>query len=123
MQKVLAVLALVVSLAYSGQAMSQWAGDGNRLLKSCESWEAGSSDVGWGLCSGTVSALADVFNETTYRFRVCYPEGVTSGQLARVTLKWLRENPASLHNGANELVWSSHIAAFSLAVDGVCPGD
>ncbi len=50
-----------------------------------------------GLCYGYISSVTDVF-ETTKSF--CLPYGVTTGQLARIFVKYVDDNPTQLNQKA-----------------------
>ena len=45
-------------------------------------------------------------------FRVCIPDGVTNGQLIRVTLKFIRENPDKAHLPTTTLIVLAELQSF-----------
>ena len=85
---------------------------GNDLLASCESL----MDIAEWSCIGYIKGVSDmtkISQEVLGSQKViCSPEGVTGDQLQKVIVKWLRENPESLHENAASLIWVVQKEAF-----------
>jgi hypothetical protein len=64
-----------------------------------------------GLFTG-LSTTQRFFAELEQAPMVCVPATVSVGQLARITLKWLQENPANLHEPLGELMIVSWFKSF-----------
>ncbi|WP_156897031.1 Rap1a/Tai family immunity protein [Ferrimonas kyonanensis] len=84
--------------------------DGNSLLSGCKSTIAmfngklGNSTTGVseGLCLGTINGMRYMNELYSTRLKqhetfFCVPSQVTAGQLVRVVVKYLEENPSQLH--------------------------
>ena len=85
---------------------------GNSLLANCQG-----GDVGMNECMGYVSGVVDQIELLQAAlgpkaYNVCLPNGVTKGQLADVTAKYLRDNPATRQNPAANLVFKGMAEAF-----------
>jgi Rap1a immunity proteins len=65
----------------------------------------------WGLFTG-LSTTQRLFAALERAPMVCVPATVSMGQLARITLKWLQENPTSLHEPLGELMIVSWFNSF-----------
>jgi len=70
---------------------------GNSLADDCEKNDSGFQD---GFCYGFVIGVFD----TIQGEKICAPDGVTIKQVQSIVKKYLKENPASLHFGAELLV-------------------
>ena len=81
---------------------------GNGLMESCNGLERSSA---LGFCVGYVVAVADV-EMAKMKKDFCIPPAVTQGQLAKVAVKWLEENPDKLHFSANSLVSAAFANSF-----------
>ena len=107
--KRLAILLALATLAGHAQADSPRY-DGNQLLKACSAserftegtfrngqWE---EDSDFYLCHGYVRATMDTIDAMTAAFnlpqRVCIPDAVTQGQIARVYVAFLKAHPKDL---------------------------
>jgi hypothetical protein len=53
---------------------------------------------------GYVVGVADRITSNPFGTVVCLPSGVTKGQVSAVVKKWLENNPATLHYGADGLI-------------------
>lgn len=110
LKKVVSAIFLCVA-----QQATAWVGDGNLLATEAEAYMKNDNPVSWGLFAGKVAGVASVYSIVgSGRFAICYPENVTSGQLSKITAKFLRENPAELHKGGDYLIWKSHLDVFGL---------
>ncbi|TWC50142.1 hypothetical protein FBY04_12035 [Pseudomonas sp. SJZ080] len=91
-------------------ASPAWAATGKNLVdwgKDYETNQAGTSFTG-GSFFGYVSAVADSFRGVG----LCPPDNVTYGQLAAITLKYLRNNPEQWNQDASGLVYESLSRTF-----------
>ena len=68
---------------------------GSELLERCEDHDLSWAD-GW--CTGYIQGVGNHPD-------ACIPEGVTNGQFRKVVEKFLRDNPAELHEEAGMLVF------------------
>jgi Ssp1 endopeptidase immunity protein Rap1a len=88
--------------------------DGDRTLTAEES-EYGTHCMGYllGFLAGygAKSAVDKVFGDTPHR-EVCFPEFLPTDQMVRTVVKYLREHPERLQQGANLLVIQALYAAF-----------
>ncbi len=53
-------------------------------------------------CAGTITAIAGMMADpffTKEMVRVCFTDGVTTGQRIQVYIKWAKENPKLWHEG------------------------
>jgi Rap1a immunity proteins len=98
-----AAIALATVPAQAAAQQRARAHTGNELLEECKS--KGASGL---FCLGFVRGLAEGL--TLWRSFApesaitCIPEGVTTGQLKDVVVKWLADNPKDRHLGADALV-------------------
>jgi hypothetical protein len=94
---------------------------GNQLLERCESGP--SLDLGYcyGFVVGVASTLEFVKNErfpigtsghTFYESAICVGDGVTTGQLADVTRRYLITHPQTRHHDAGALTFQALHEAF-----------
>jgi hypothetical protein len=86
------------------------AGDGNQLLKECNAFVKGdniSEEHGlklWAGCPSSIEvALSDDIELSTFR-KVCPPENIKNGQLARMIVSYLERYPEQLHYDEFRLV-------------------
>lgn len=99
--------------------------DGNRLLDNCQSAEkfmdksgaindveAIKAGVCIGLIDGTLNTV-HILNEVLEpKYRTCWSKEGTNGQAVRVVLKFLRNNPETLHNDDTVLVILAYNNAY-----------
>ncbi len=78
---------------------------GNSLAQDCEKNDSMFED---GFCYGFVIGVFD----TIQGEKICAPDGVTIKQVQSIVKKYLKENPASLHFGAELLVSLALMKAF-----------
>lgn len=91
--------------------------DGNGLLARCTTTEA--NDLYFqnsSNCLAYIAAISDA-QDTLVGWgnmepKFCLPEGVTRGQLKKIVVKDLNENPADLHLNAGSLVINALYSAF-----------
>jgi hypothetical protein len=85
---------------------------GYDLLRYCSQAETEATFKS-GVCNGYIRAITDVmFNYPFAGLQACFPEGVTRGQVVRVSVKFLREHPGLLHLSAYNNVASALLVAF-----------
>ena len=127
MNKLITALLLTVLIPATSFASK----DGNELLAECT--KEGTETVDYmdiSHCYGYIEGIADVH----YTFVAwghmqplfCVPKNVTGGQVKKIVVKWLDENPEKLHLGAGSLVSGGalyHAFPYSLKDDGTryCP--
>lgn len=116
----LALVLLAASCSYSQ------AGDGNDMLRNCESLErhqhkvtrpSPADYVGIGQCLGAlesvIGTLAIAAPKQGERPALCLPAtGVTNGQAAKVALLFLRVHPEELHRDGTSLLIAAYHEAF-----------
>jgi hypothetical protein len=90
--------------------------NGNTLSELCSDTQDNPYKVG--NCAGYVMAIADVMDRDYYRRfdERCLPAGVGSKQLEKVVVKWLDDNPATLHLSAQYLITNALIEGFGCDV-------
>ncbi len=108
-----------VVCGFAGEAL---ANDGNALLGHCKTFLAEDNRIGdygsgieYGACVGYIGGVKDSFyiwHVATVRISYCLPEEAEFDQLVRVVVKWLEDNPASLHHNAAGLVRGAFSEAF-----------
>lgn len=108
----------LTALALNASAFTR---DGNDLVVKAEAYTDDSNDYYYGMYQGVIAGSAAVYSEPSYKYAICYPKTVTTGQLAKTTAKWLKKNPELLHKNASYLIWKSHFDAFGTQQDKNCP--
>lgn len=110
MKKIFAALFLLFVLEASA-----FTGDGNDLADEAKAYINNDNELFWGLFQGKVAGVASVWGAAFVgNFAICYPKNANAGQLAKITAKYLDENPAELHKEGSFLIWASHAKAFGL---------
>ena len=107
----IAAAVVLVGMMASGAAMA----DGNSLLAQCQQFiKASDREKGYdqglaGMCAGFVEGVLSTtafFSESLENdAKLCIPKNATNGQLARVVVKYLNDNPSKLNQGKTGLVW------------------
>lgn len=116
MKKIIASLVLLFA-----QEVSAYVGDGNSLAEEAKGFINNDNNLNWGLFFGKVAGVASAWaNVNAGPYAVCYPENANAGQLAKITAKYLEENPAELHKDGSFLIWASHVEAFGFQSDTAC---
>ena len=119
-----ALLVVVAVLSLPSRCFAATKDDGNQLLKSCEAALTVADGVVQtlegslmaGFCLGFVQGMSqmnDFYVSNTQKGRIlfCTPDGVTSGQAARLVVKYLRDHPELLHEDEFVLaVWALNVA-------------
>lgn len=112
-----AAVALVGILGSGAVVATDLKYDGNELLMQCQQYlkvadsEKNYDVLAVGLCGGfiggvnsTVLFYSDVLKKDD---KYCMPDSVTNGQMVRIVVKYLKDNPKLLNNGRTGLVWSA----------------
>jgi len=91
--------------------------EGELLLDGCTKFiEEKFMTDGGGYCLGSTTVFFELWVtlQKTGRIKkvVCFPDGMTTGQGARVVVKYLEENPAKLHLSITGLIGSAFMEAF-----------
>ena len=115
---------VALAAAFAGQAMAaeQPAGSGNELLVQCQNAIHGmntnvfKNPFDTGMCFGTVGAVMTMatFYKTSVEndIRICIPAGVTTGQGARIVVKFLQDRPELLNDDRAVLTWMALINSY-----------
>ena len=113
MKKMIAALLVVAAGLGVNTANAGYFVSGSELLEYCE------PDSSSNTCTAYIIGVLDVFDRLYMNRHEegCVPEGATVGQMARVTTKWLSENPEMLHYAAHQLVSNSLIESFDCETD------
>lgn len=102
-------LTLLFALSFVLMLSPAWA-DGNKLLRNCKAtlrvWDNNSNStddlMNSALCIGYITGIWDTiltFQAGSDKIKgACFPENATTGQMVRVVVKFLEENPKDLHN-------------------------
>lgn len=113
-----AALAALLAFSASADASDPPPNDGKAgdLAERCRD-PIGSADAfGSGFCLGFIRGARDMAflldDVTPEEHRSCVPDGVTTGQLAKVFVRWADSHPEQLHVPAVVGVHRSTIAAF-----------
>ena len=113
-------LAAAILLFVSQEALA-FVGDGNQLAEEAKGYLSNEDMLHWGVYFGKVTGVASVWmHPSSGEYAICYPGNATAGQLAKITAKYLDDNPAELHKSANYLIWASHLEAFGLQSSAAC---
>ena len=120
-------LALAFAPCLSGQAQAQVSGP--QLLEACQTAIRGIDGadqnatqlVLGGQCIGYMIAASDftkLLHALGFEAAVCFPDGVSPAQMARVVVKFIEEHPERLHEGPPSLVAAAFKAAFPACPSG-----
>jgi hypothetical protein len=85
---------------------------GGQLLEACEKEDFFSKGDCFGYISGTLDSYEMAAGRKGFTIRHCIPEGVTKGQMKKIVMKYLNENPEKLHFTASSLVLTGLREAF-----------
>ena len=114
MKRAVLFLTLAAGLTASGVASAGFE-TGNKLYDSCTA-EKGATGYSTylGLCVGYITAIADSMDckRTVGDLTWMPDEGVTAGQLMKVVVKWLDNNPQYLNYNASSVVAIALSEAF-----------
>lgn len=117
-----AVVALVAAMAGQAMAAGGPSGSGNELLVQCQNAIKGinsgvfNDPYDTGVCFGTVSAVMGMatFYKTSVAsdIRICIPDNVTTGQGARIVVKFLQGRPELLNEERSVLTWMALMNSY-----------
>ncbi|EKT4466791.1 hypothetical protein QEL93_002193 [Pseudomonas putida] len=93
--------------------------DGNELLSNCKQFisdDRGFNAFQAGECTGLIRGVSN----TVYFYsevlksddKFCVPDGVKNGQLARIVVKYLEDNPKILNDPDIALIWKALMDAY-----------
>lgn len=114
----LMAVALVGMLGRGAAMAAGW--DGNALLGECQSaiqmldyaTKPSDSDYDSGMCLGQVAGVRYMMGDSG-DYGACFPKGgISNTQATRIVLKYLRDNPAILHNEGRFLILTALHEAF-----------
>lgn len=114
---------LTLAAALGGSEAMAGSGDGNQLITACQTvikYMDGTKNVNsydFGYCIGIVEAVEGsmiILNDSLpTKLKTCFPEdGITNGQKARIVVKSLQENPATLNQPATYLTMLAFKTAY-----------
>lgn len=109
------MIVALVGVLGSGAVMAADAKfDGNMLLSQCQQYiNAADSQkynqIDAAVCGGFIQGVTSTvffFSEDLKKNdRFCLPDNATNGQIARIVVKYLKDNPKLLNEGRAGLVW------------------
>jgi hypothetical protein len=115
--KKLITAALLTAALIPATSFAGYFEDGNELLSDCTASKDDNvyyqKSAG---CVAYITAISDL-HDNSVRLqerepKFCTPRGVTKGQLEKIVVKYLNENPAYLHRNAAHLVGNALAFAF-----------
>jgi hypothetical protein len=104
------VLLTTLALPAAADEAATWSG--NAMMAPCRASIESNNDqnfLGQGLCLGFFSGMTYT---TLLRPAVCIPDGVTPGQVIRVVIRNLDQQPARLHEDFRDLAMEALIATW-----------
>jgi hypothetical protein len=117
----MAAAVALVGMLGSGITMAEEATfDGNELLGQCQSAirlldsarKPSDSDLDSGLCFGKVAGVRYMISDSS-NFKACFPKGgISNAQSVRIVVKYLKDNPATLHEDGRFLIVLAFHKAF-----------
>jgi Rap1a immunity proteins len=120
MRRILIVI-LLMSVSLPVYSLNQYL-NGNQLLSDCkEIIKIAENDPDYrpmpaGRCHGYIISASDVHNAYAewghMKPTFCKPDGITSGQLVRIVMKWMEAHSESLHLAASSLVINAFNEVF-----------
>lgn len=116
MKTVLNLLILVVCLS-SGVVYA----DGNELMNKCAATERfmdrrdlQGNDLDIGYCLGYLQGVRNVMQVFQRETNICWPKkGIDNGQAVRIIMKYMRDNPSTLHEDQLVIVIRAFRQAYS----------
>ena len=98
MKRIFWTLATIAALATTAAAAADTS-SANFILPSCKSLLARHvvEDFQQGHCAGLIEGLAFLARRATPPHRSCRPDGVTTGQVVRTIVRWLKQRPRRWH--------------------------
>lgn len=118
----LMAVALVGMLGSWVVSAAQLKQDGNELLGQCQQYvkaadaERNYDQYDAALCTGFMQGVIGTvifYSETLKKDdKFCLPNNVTNGQLVRILVKFLKDNPKMLNENRVSLVWLAFMDAY-----------
>lgn len=115
-------IALVGMLGSGGAQATGRKYDGNELLGQCQQYlkladsEPNFDRIDVGMCAGFVEGVNSMvyfYNDVLKKDdKYCMPYSVTNGQMVRIVVKYLKDNPKLLNKSNTVLVWSAFKDAY-----------
>ena len=98
MKRIFWTLATIAALATTAAAAADTS-SANFMLPSCKSLLARHvvENFQQGHCAGLIEGLAFLARRATPPHRSCRPDGVTTGQVVRTIVRWLKQRPRRWH--------------------------
>lgn len=114
------VSSLVGMLGSGGAQAADY--DGNSLLLQCQQYiKAADSEKNYdrvdaalclGFLQGVQSSFSFLSDDLKEEAKFCLPNGVTNGQITRIVVKYLKDNPKLLNKNRMGLVWLALTDAY-----------
>ena len=109
------VTLFVLSMSVYVEAMT-----GNKLMENCEKYDVEVSqqdytETGYcaGYITGTIYGMGYFISFLDYENRFCMPtKNLQHGQMVKVVIKYLKDNPQRLHENYTHLIFSAVSEAF-----------
>lgn len=100
---------LLAVIATPRSALADYIQDGNSLKRNCAYTQRAVEPDGKMtgevfVCVGYISGVIDGYNQAGAKVPLCYPDGVSMGQLTDVVVLFLKNHPELLHRPAAYLV-------------------
>ena len=106
------LITLLVTLGIPMGSYGQFT-SGNELLGYCKSEEEGAGGVACiSYLMGVVDTHDNISSEGVMDKYFCSPEGVNGGQLSKIVVKYMEENPEQIHYSGTYLTLSALIEAY-----------
>ncbi|PYY69969.1 hypothetical protein CRX42_13770 [Pseudomonas jessenii] len=109
------VVALVGILGSGAVSAAEASYDGNELLGQCQQYikaadkERNYDPIAAGLCLGFIHGVDETVTylrgDLAKDAKFCTPKDITNGQVVRIVVKYLKDNPKLLHKSRGALVW------------------
>lgn len=121
-RSILIALTATISLFSAGVFASEQSlrYDGNELLRQCQDALSDNADsvnlLNTGMCFGTITGVSDTVvglqASKVMSPILCIPDGVTTGQMARIVVKYLEENPKDLNLKGATLAFAAIVTTY-----------
>ncbi len=104
----------VVTLFILSMSVSVEAITGNKLSEYCKTVDDGRKQdfQATAYCGGNITGVVDGMKYFEFGNRFCISPEVTRGQIMKVVIKYLKNNPQRLHEDYTELIYSAVTEAF-----------
>ena len=104
-------LIAIIAMALASTTASAQFYSGNQLLEKLKSDKQFTN----GVALGYVVGVADMWDDIVF----CLPNGVTAGQLEKITVRYFEANPQLLHESADVIVGAAFGTSFPCKKSGV----